>query len=75
MFTSLYKKDNHLVTLGGIINRVLGGNFNLKSRYLEPDTPNTNFNNSNSTQNIGSNSFGDLIERAKQNNIPTKQVD
>jgi DNA polymerase-3 subunit gamma/tau len=72
MFTKLFRFNDNAVLLGDIVNRILGGKFVLKARNLPPNKQNTN--NGNSTQNLGSNSFGDLIARAKENNIPTTQV-
>jgi hypothetical protein len=72
-FLSLFKYNDNASLLGGIVNKVLGGKFVLKARYLKPNNP--SINNSNSTQNLGSNGFGDLVQRAIDNGIPTQKVD
>jgi DNA polymerase-3 subunit gamma/tau len=73
VFGAMFSQSETRVELAVIINRVLGGRYSLAQSNLEWEDPNVN--HGNSTQANGSYSFGNLIARANDNGIPTKQVD
>lgn len=71
MFVSLFKQQYNANILNSVVSQVLGGHYKIMAKYDKNSA-----NISNSTQNIGLNSsFSNLIDRAKNNNIPTIQID
>lgn len=73
MFVNLFKQQENAFMLKSIIDRVLGGHYKVMTKKSKSNSSITN----NSVQNDGldSASFKNLIDRANDLNIPTKQFD
>ncbi|MCD7800451.1 MAG: DNA polymerase III subunit gamma/tau [Ruminococcus sp.] len=73
LFVNLLKQQDNYYMLRSIIDRVLGGHYKIMAKKNKTNSSITN----NSVQNVGLDSAGfkNLIDRANELNIPTKQID
>lgn len=73
LFVSLFQKQENALMLTSIIDRVLGGHYKVMTKKSKSNNSITN--NSVQIDGLHGSSFKNLIDRANDLNIPTRQID